>query len=256
VARKTNKTSHVLNLITNGNDADPDPDKVLEAEAEDIKPAADTLAENSPAAEDTSAEDTNKATEEHAAALRENAEALRMSAAAMRETTQQDEGKAETKVEEEISPDADIIAPAPVTAPEEPAAKPAPAGDKKVIVVNKSSENDKLSTEIMNNLASHLEEEEKKQILFRRVNVMEEILSHMDLEKHMNRYDVCKCQRCHVDVLALTLTRLPAKYVVVGENMVAPILGYYENKYKIRILTEINKACMIVGEHPRHDSGN
>lgn len=137
----------------------------------------------------------------------------------------------------------------------EPQAMHVSSGDKKVIVVNKSGENDKISNEILNHLTSHLEEENMaKQEVYCMVNVMEKILDHINLDKQMETYEVCMCSRCRADIKALILTRLPAKYVVVGEDSVAPIIGYYENKFRVRILTEIIKACMDVKSGPRHGS--
>ena len=54
------------------------------------------------------------------------------------------------------------------------------------------------------------------------------------------------------DVCALVLTGLPAKYVVTNKDSVSPILGYYESKFKIYMLTELIKACNKVRESPRH----
>ena len=52
------------------------------------------------------------------------------------------------------------------------------------------------------------------------------------------------------------LTHLPAKYVVVDGNPIAPIIGYYESKYRSRILTEVMKACILVKDKPRHNRDN
>lgn len=97
--------------------------------------------------------------------------------------------------------------------------------------------------------APAVEEEEKP---YRTVNVMEAIVGRIDLEKHMKDYDVCLCGRCRADVRALMLTRLPSKYVVMNDTSVNPMLNYYEGKFKIRVYTEILRACMEVKERPRH----
>lgn len=137
----------------------------------------------------------------------------------------------------------------------EPQSIPLPSGDKKVIVVNQSGENDKISNAILNHLTSHLEEEDMaKQEVYCMVNIMERLLEHTNLDRHMETYGVCMCSRCRADIKALILTRLPAKYVVVEENSVTPILGYYESRFKVRIFTEIIKACMDVKDYPRHGS--
>lgn len=130
--------------------------------------------------------------------------------------------------------------------------EPVSARDKQVIVVDKSSENDKLSTRIRNSLTAHLENEGVRHEAVRLVNVMEQILGHINLENHMKNYGLCRCERCRIDVLALTLTRLPSKYVVVDEYSVTPMIGFYESKFRVRILTEVIKSCLAIKESPRH----
>lgn len=88
------------------------------------------------------------------------------------------------------------------------------------------------------------------------VNVMEEVVNRYDLSGQMAKYGVCNCSRCHADVQALTLTHLPSKYVVVDGNPIAPIIGYYESKYRSRLLTEVMKACILVKDKPRHNRNN
>ena len=87
MARKTNKTSHVLNLITNGNPSASDspasegasPDAGLPQEAA-LEPAVSGISREAAMA-------LGAASEEHAAALRENAAALRENAAALHEVS-------------------------------------------------------------------------------------------------------------------------------------------------------------------------
>lgn len=388
MAKKNNKTSHVLNLITNGTSSEPETDILPEAgtgatsEASPAASVSGSVVSASASSAGPAAAFEAAATEEHAAALRENAAALRESAAAIREAVTLSEGAGEPLKDEEITakeeelplhegvrpdefseaepvsetepasvmepdrmaeagPNAEIekpsgheeAPPAKDTSLRESKIMSVPSGDKTVIVVNKSGENDKISNEIRDQLVSHMEaghmedvseenaseeaalvneppkeevpvdaaqaeevrtgdssvedsyaedvlEEEtrgcdisveeapakavsvdevpvekagEKQETYRMVNVMEQILGHTDLEKQMENYGVCMCSRCRADVKALILTRLPAKYVVVDESTVAPIIGYYENKFKVRILTEVIKSCMDVKENPRHD---
>ena len=160
-----------------------------------------------------------------------------------------------------------------------------PSGDKRVVVVDDQEEN--ISNKIFDDLEKQLENQEAQdrvQEAQDRVqelqdggrepqdggqeprdgdhdsgqeechieNVMENIITRMDLKKYMEQYGVCRCSRCCADTKALILTRLPSKYVVVHEDSVAPMIGFYENKFKVRIFTEILKACLQVKEKPRH----
>lgn len=213
--KKTNKTSHVLSLLTNG--ADP---------------------------EEISRQDLS--------------------------------GERNTKKQEKAGTEA---------APMESVQKVSSSGDKMVVVVDDQEEN--ISNKIFDDLAKQLENQEAQdrvQEAQDRVqepqdggrepqdggqeprdgdhdsgqeechieNVMENIITRMDLKKYMEQYGVCMCSRCCADVKALILTRLPSKYVVAHEDSVAPMIGFYENKFKVRIFTEILKACLQVKEKPRH----
>ena len=213
--KKTNKTSHVLSLLTNG--ADP---------------------------EEISGQDLS--------------------------------GERNTKKQEKAGTEA---------APMDSVQKVSSSGDKMVVVVDDQEEN--ISNKIFDDLAKQLDNQEAQdrvQEAQDRVqepqdggrepqdggqeprdgdhdsgqeechieNVMENIITRMDLKKYMEQYGVCRCSRCCADTKALILTRLPSKYVVVHEDSVAPMIGFYENKFKVRIFTEILKACLLVKEKPRH----
>ena len=169
--------------------------------------------------------------------------------------------------------------------PMESVPKVSPSGDKRVVVVDDQEEN--ISNKIFDDLEKQLENQEAQdrvQEAQDRVqepqdggrepqdggqeprdgdhdsgqeechieNVMENIITRMDLKKYMEQYGVYRCSRCCADTKALILTRLPSKYVVVHEDSVAPMIGFYENKFKVRIFTEILKACLQVKEKPRH----
>lgn len=85
-------------------------------------------------------------------------------------------------------------------------------------------------------------------------NVMERLLERQDIQKYMNQYSVCKCPKCTADVKMRTLTNLPAKYISSEDELVEAAMNFYENKYKIRILTELIRSCIAVRNDPRHDN--
>ncbi len=85
------------------------------------------------------------------------------------------------------------------------------------------------------------------------INIMEHLILRQDITGFLNQYNVCTCRRCMSDVCALALTGLPSKYVVSSKDSLAPVLSYYESKYKIYMLTELIKACNKVRESPRHE---
>lgn len=214
--RKNNKTSHVLNLITSGAAVD---------EAEETKTAAaEVKAESKPEAPVQEAPVP---------------EAQRMVG----------QGAIDQLLAEQSEPSQASAAPNVTQTVQQ-----VPVTEKRVTVVNKGGDHDKLSSQIMDKLADELRGEVKpEKDAYNMVNVMEQILKRQNLKRYMEQYGVCCCSRCCADVEALILTRLPAKYVVVDYSIVAPIMGYYESKYKVRILTEIIKSCIDVKDNPRHD---
>lgn len=207
--KKTNKTSHVLNLITNG------------SSSENVEETDESASEKS----------EDKGTPQQKAVEKESSQ----------ETAD--------KTSQESSP---VKTPAEESTDKEQTSRTVPTSDKPVIVVSKPSQNDQLSSKILDSLTNQVEKTEEKKEIYRMVNVMEQIIKGMNLRKYMEQYEVCLCSRCQADVLALILTRLPAKYVVVDECPTAPIISFYESKFRVRIITEIIKACIDVKEKPRH----
>ena len=88
------------------------------------------------------------------------------------------------------------------------------------------------------------QQEEQKQEdgpSYRVVNIMEEILTPELILDALKSNDTCTCSRCQADVKALMLTRLPPKYIVADNTTVPMLLTFYRNKFRV-----------AVKEHPRH----
>lgn len=83
------------------------------------------------------------------------------------------------------------------------------------------------------------------------LNVMQELVEEK-VDKYMKMFGLCTCPRCRVDVVALALTSLPAKYVVVHEHEATPMLTVYEGRYNTAVIAQIMWACRKVLENPRH----
>ena len=99
------------------------------------------------------------------------------------------------------------------------------------------------------------QQEEQKQEdgpSYRVVNIMEEILTPELILDALKSNGTCTCSRCQADVKALMLTRLPPKYIVADNTAVPMLLTYYCNKFRVAVLSQSIRACMKVKEHPRH----
>ena len=83
------------------------------------------------------------------------------------------------------------------------------------------------------------------------VNVMQALVEEK-AGKYIKMFGLCPCLRCRVDVIALALTKLPSKYVVMRENEMIPMLSVYEGRYSAAITTQVIWACKQVMDSPRH----
>ncbi|MCI9216974.1 late competence development ComFB family protein [Lachnospiraceae bacterium 42-17] len=86
---------------------------------------------------------------------------------------------------------------------------------------------------------------------FVRWNVMERIVEDKIIY-FMRQFDVCTCERCVNDTIALTLNGLLPKYLVTTPAAVDPLLSYYTNRLISDVTVEATKACMIIKDNPRH----
>lgn len=86
---------------------------------------------------------------------------------------------------------------------------------------------------------------------FTYVNVMESVVQSL-VNKTVKDFDMCTCKRCMSDVTALTLTNLPAKYVVTDQQ-ISPLLNYYSSKYNEIVKIELIKACTLIKQYPHHN---
>lgn len=84
-------------------------------------------------------------------------------------------------------------------------------------------------------------------------NMMELIVDEVieDLLK-VPSLDVCKCDRCHMDIKALSLNRLPPKYVVTQRGEVYAKLDVFRNQIRVDVLTAVVEAIEIVKQNPSH----
>ncbi len=83
------------------------------------------------------------------------------------------------------------------------------------------------------------------------LNVMETIVKDKIIY-YMRQFDVCTCDRCVTDTIALTMNGLTPKYIVTSPAAVDPLIGFYTNKLISDITVEATKACITVKDNPRH----
>lgn len=81
-----------------------------------------------------------------------------------------------------------------------------------------------------------------------------EIEVNILLEEVLNNYgDICKCEKCKLDIKALALNALTTKYIVseLGE-MYTKALNEVDKQEQINVVMAITKAIEKVSANPKH----
>ena len=238
MAKKTNKTSHVLNLITGSqppvassgetqpsSSASGETQQEGSAAEEPVRVPSSNVTVVDPREEGKLAEEIQKnliqelekeQTEEQAEQPREQEEQSEEQTERSEEQTEQPNEQAEQTQEQTEQPQTN-------------------AG----IPVQKEPEQQE-------------EQKQEDRPSYRVVNIMEEILTPELILDALKNNDTCTCSRCQADVKALMLTRLPPKYIVADNTAVPMLLTYYHNKFRVAVLSQSIRACMDVKERPRH----
>lgn len=70
------------------------------------------------------------------------------------------------------------------------------------------------------------------------------------LDKHPN---ICKCETCRYDIVALALNDLPPRYVVSDKGETYTKAKSLEQQFMIDVIAKITQAAIVVTQHPRHE---
>lgn len=261
---KSNKTSHVLNLLTSA----PVPEEGVEvsgsvqgtASGNASSGAGITLDPNMLSDFHEAAKKTKEAAEHFDGAVSNFQSAVENFD--VKEEQLKEEHKKEVQKEaqykeeqhkEELNRALEEEAKTETTEKEEPASLPS-YKKSKITVIDESSENDKITNEIQLNLEKKLlAEYDEPEPEFHIVNVMLDILKTKDVRGLIQKHGGCTCDKCIADVTALSLTQLPAKYVVLDKDKTSPMIGFYQSKFQSDIFVAMLKAVLEVKMHPHHD---
>ena len=84
------------------------------------------------------------------------------------------------------------------------------------------------------------------------INVMQ-ILVEEKAPRYIKMFGLCPCKHCQADVMALTLSNLVPKYVVLPKRDRIPMLTVYEGRFNSTIFAQLTRACKVVMDHPHHN---
>ena len=72
------------------------------------------------------------------------------------------------------------------------------------------------------------------------------------MERWYKDADVCQCDDCRLDVMAIMLNNLKPKYVVTEKGALYAQLDDFDPQYKIDFMAVMSQAAKIVKNGPRH----
>ena len=227
MAKKTNKTSHVLNLITGSQ-----PPVASSGETQPSSSASGETQQEGSAAE----------------------EPVRVPSANVTVVDPREEGKLAEEIQKNLIQELEK------EQTEEQAEQPREQAEQTEQPNEQAEQTQEQTEQPQTNAGTPVQkepeqQEEQKQEdgpSYRVVNIMEEILTPELILDALKSNDTCTCSRCQADVKALMLTRLPPKYIVADNTTVPMLLTFYRNKFRVAVLSQSMRACMEVKEHPRH----
>lgn len=85
-------------------------------------------------------------------------------------------------------------------------------------------------------------------------NYMEDMLREK-LPHTMKVLRCCSCERCTLDILALTLNSLPSSYAVTVRDETLDRVKVLRREYEVKVTATLIKAIQQVKSAPRHGSG-
>lgn len=75
---------------------------------------------------------------------------------------------------------------------------------------------------------------------------IDQVLKDMD--------NVCKCNKCKLDIAAIALNNLKPKYVVTQEGYAFTKANNFNMQFTADLIAAVTKAVEIVSNNPRHNS--
>lgn len=235
MAKKTNKTSHVLNLITGSQ-----PPVASSGETQPSSSASGETQQERSAAEEPVRVPSANVTVVDPREEGKLAEEIQKNLIQELEKEQTEEQAEQPGEQEEQS--------------EEQAEQPREQEEQTEEQSEEQTEQPKTNAGTPVQKEPEQQEEQKQEDgpSYRVVNIMEEILTPELILDALKSNGTCTCSRCQADVKALMLTRLPPKYIVADNTTVPMLLTFYRNKFRVAVLSQSIRACMEVKEHPRH----
>jgi len=72
------------------------------------------------------------------------------------------------------------------------------------------------------------------------------------LDRWYKEAEVCQCESCRLDVMALMLNNLTPKYVVTDKGALFAQMDDFDPQHRTDFMTSMTQAVQIVSKSPRH----
>lgn len=82
-------------------------------------------------------------------------------------------------------------------------------------------------------------------------NYMEEIVFNQ-MKDVLADINVCKCEKCKMDIAAIALNDLPTKYIVTEKGELYSKINILMQQFEVDVVSAITKAAILVKRNPRH----
>ncbi len=86
-------------------------------------------------------------------------------------------------------------------------------------------------------------------------NYMEDVVALL-LDELIKDKDICKCEHCRLDMMAIALNKLPPKYIVTKEGQLYAKIDLLNRQYHTDVIIQLLNAIDIVKKTPHHGEDN
>lgn len=83
-------------------------------------------------------------------------------------------------------------------------------------------------------------------------NYMEDIVENVIDDVLGKRDDLCRCEKCKLDIMAWSLNRLPSKYIATQKGRVYAELDELNYQFSTDVTREVARAIDQIKDNPRH----
>jgi competence protein ComFB len=74
------------------------------------------------------------------------------------------------------------------------------------------------------------------------------------LDRWYPKADICQCDDCRMDVMAIMLNSLKPKYVVTEKGALFAQMDDFDPQYKADMISVMGLAVQLVKDHPKHQA--